>query len=349
MHIKRNPRSRHQICLIFVLLCLFALLLSVPILIVCFIRWSKGSASIYADGLVGFQGNPHTRGTMTIIFMCISTLILSSQTIYHGDVPLETGECHGSSGISEVEGGSCSGGTAIITNNISISLAHRILVANLNFLMPELILFRAVKERQRASAVSHRMREKGYPKWNLMLGFFLSMNGFCNGEALLTESSLITHLRYSEECGSKVDWDEVIERIRVRDQSNCLLKGIALFQILFVTTTTFARWIQAFPITPLEVITCAQCFCATATYIVWSGKPFNVREPVDLRFVCVGPASPSHDPDIAPVTPSISRVPSARLSGKEKPRVMEYQRQGADKTDSSCYGEYLKSSHSYYF
>lgn len=332
MRTEKPPKLSKQALLVLIVVLFIGAFLAGPILIVAIpaLYERKDDAHISND-FVGFQDGPRTRGTMTIIFMCFSTLGACSYSLYHGDIPVEASTKEAEPTEKEL----------VLKYK---PLAHHMLVACLTFLMPEIILFRAVKENRKAKAVGPSMQQ-AWTGWKPKHSLFLIMNGFRDGEKLLTSDRLLLdflHLR--EKDGLKVQWDQVNRRIELRDRSNWFMKGITVLQLLRLAVTTIARWYLSFPVTPLELTTCAHVVCAATTYIFWLHKPRNVQEPIDLNLFL--------DRDLAQQEKGENQFPysqSPTLVSPMKHLDIIVDRKSFAGTTSDDYGEQAHNLYAYHF
>jgi hypothetical protein len=66
-------------------------------------------------------------------------------------------------------------------------------------------------------------------------------------------------------------------------KADWIIKGLALFQILWFITQLIGRWAQGLAVTTLELFTMGIVLCAIVTYIASWEKPFEVQVPVVLH------------------------------------------------------------------
>lgn len=69
-----------------------------------------------------------------------------------------------------------------------------------------------------------------------------------------------------------------------KSKADGLAKAVLLGQAIWFCLTSLTRLIQGLPLSLLEVTTLAHAFCAFVTYILWWHKPFNIHEPIVLKF-----------------------------------------------------------------
>ncbi|KAJ7206554.1 hypothetical protein GGX14DRAFT_457253 [Mycena pura] len=114
-------------------------------------------------------------------------------------------------------------------------------------------------------------------------GYFISMGGFvtaAGGHPVVTQKQVHEHIS-----AIKAVPEEAIED---KSKGDVLSKGIALLQGVWFVTQYVARAAQRLPATELEVATLAFAVLNAFIWVLWWGKPLDVREPI-----AIGPGADS--------------------------------------------------------
>ncbi|KAF7302306.1 hypothetical protein MIND_00798200 [Mycena indigotica] len=124
---------------------------------------------------------------------------------------------------------------------------------------------------------------------SLTHGFFIGMGGFVDddGHPIVTKEQLSTP--------NAIQLIRAIDESDIEDKSkgDVFSKGIALCQGLWFIAQCIARRLQHLPLTELEVATLAFAALNALTWLLWLGKPLDVRNPIKLS---VQTAPPDHTP-----------------------------------------------------
>ncbi|KAK7556924.1 hypothetical protein IWX49DRAFT_17236 [Phyllosticta citricarpa] len=246
---------------------------------------SSGNQSS-AETRVAWVGGDYERGTLDLLWSCISTLIICTWTVQHLDVIWP-----------------CYRGRQKIT-------FRRLKHTAFALLMPEYMNGVSIEQYCRAHTSQKKFRElKGFEEWTMTHGFFASMNGFrakCpNGELIalrieelywLIQQDLVKEMpaiRKKEEetlANPSTTMEEGLvpqekkfntpilseEYILRCDKSDALTKAIACVQCGWFVFQIVARAIMDMEISPLEITTIAfTCLCFV-TYMAWWKKPCDI-------------------------------------------------------------------------
>lgn len=241
------------------------------------------SATCYSDGrssssnmqFVGFQPGPDSRGTSNIIFMCLSTLIVSVYAAIRIDVTDD----------EKISRSAAWHRRAFhhLQTNYFLQRLGRLCQG---IAIPELLLFDAVVDYFRARHLTEWMRWRYYD-FGPTLAFFVVMGGFKDGNRTLYIDSFKRMIRQRETTPSEdirdIPWSELEDTICERSRSDFFVLTFAIVQLLWMGVQTIARRMGSLPVSPLEIITCAHAICAVPVYFLWRFKPHDVNEPIDLR------------------------------------------------------------------
>ncbi|PMD15631.1 hypothetical protein NA56DRAFT_634481, partial [Hyaloscypha hepaticicola] len=218
---------------------------------------------------IGWQDGPNQRGTLTILWSCLSTIVACTWTILHLNVP----------------------GTYDSTWRRILTKAKWMLVT---LIFPEFLFSKAVCELQMAFGAVHRssnqkdanFQPSRKQKWTLAHSYFANMGGFCT-EA---KSNPVTAYALVNCCvGSPHDPlpELVLDRNDIEDKSKAdwFMKSIAVVQISWLLVSVIDRAATHLPITQLEICTSAFGILAIATYLANWSKPKDVGRPHQLKSI----------------------------------------------------------------
>lgn len=236
------------------LLAFLALFFAVPLLIFLPVILSNPSTPVsgpYAP--VGFQHGPSTRGTMSIIYMCLSAKLVVAYAATDDDEHVSRRSSYDSA---------------------RPPFSHHLGKTATGFLFPELLLFQAVIDFLDAFLIRARLMHNKVTKNGQAIGFFAVMMGFTN-EGRILDVGAFQHI--AVEHADRYDWDAIRAKIRAVGRYDPYVKATTICQLIWVFVQTFGRVAGSMPISALEVTTCAHIMCGVLTYIFWSKKPYDVR------------------------------------------------------------------------
>ncbi|RMJ15938.1 hypothetical protein CDV36_004382 [Fusarium kuroshium] len=224
--------------------------------------------------------SPNVRGTMDILQSCLLTLVACIYTALHLNVPEKTAW-------------------------YQILWSKTQWVA-LTLFAPEIVLYMAADQLQRAWALRRKLRDlqsrsdtvDKYFNFDLKYAFFVVMRGVhIDVEEILSLPDLdpdayhhfanmpsprtvcisprgLIHL------AKQGHW-LYISRKRIDDKSKAdyIQKALVLTQILWMVTQCITRYVNDLPLTLLEIHTVVHVICAVFLYACWFQKPLNVQEP----------------------------------------------------------------------
>ncbi|KAJ7059198.1 hypothetical protein C8F01DRAFT_274847 [Mycena amicta] len=114
---------------------------------------------------------------------------------------------------------------------------------------------------------------------SLTHGFFLCMGGFVDGAGhpivtctQIEQSGVLPAIRKTSESA-----------IEDKSKGDAFSKGVAFFQGLWFVVQCIARTAQHLPLTELEVATLAFAVVNIFTWLLWWGKPLDVRDPLVIE------------------------------------------------------------------
>ena len=208
----------------------------------------------------GWVSSPNVRGTMGIIWPCLSTLGLCLWSMVHLNVP------------------------AARDTNLTIILRKlRWLLVGL--LAPELVMMFAFAQRTSAEQSVVDMTALGHPDWTRTHGFYADGGGFellaegCAYPFPLTAKQLAYLVQYEI-----VDMPDITKpQINDKSKADGLAKALAFIQAGWFGTQLVGRAAQGLGITPFELITSALVLCSFTSLGLWWEKPLDVLTPTRLH------------------------------------------------------------------
>ncbi|KAI9771735.1 MAG: hypothetical protein M1839_002749 [Geoglossum umbratile] len=198
----------------------------------------------------GWVGQPDERGTLDIIWSCVSTLIICLWTMLHLNVPA-----------------SCDKSWAMFWRKARWML--------LGLLAPELPMVFACG--QWASA-QRSVAQMGNPGWTIVHSLYADGGGFLlqppDTYAFPVTAKQIHYLVTEE----YIPMPTITQReIWDKSKADKFAKTITGLQTLWLMTQIIARAIQRLPVTPLELSTLSIVCCSLTTLYFWLSKPLDVN------------------------------------------------------------------------
>lgn len=313
-------------------------ILSVPIAIVTLvIVLTRGHLTRFSltDGhRSGFRPGPTERGTMNLIYVCMSTIFACVYVSLHVDIPNPSNAADFRASLDRSKmrlPGFVKRFMAWAYRITEKATVRRVLFMLFNIVAPELVVLVSILELISATDAKRFMRSRGQKGWTTMLAFFADMGGF--------ELEDGTHFRngreflewfdsYYREHGEHVQVDVVKlqEEIDDRSKKDAVIKVVTLLQSTWLFVETMARFIENHAVSELEVTTCAYIFCTLITYVCWLKKPYSVTSHVVLRSGLLhhekhegDVAIPRQRPSLRKPEPSYSEASSSRLPSYAEP------------------------------
>ncbi|KAF2650631.1 hypothetical protein K491DRAFT_638730, partial [Lophiostoma macrostomum CBS 122681] len=209
----------------------------------------------YDNGIVGWVTEPTTRGTASLLFSCVSTILICTWSALHLDVPLRQD-----------------------ASAISLFL-RKVVYLIFALLAPEMVALIAFWDWAGTRKLTEDMRTHVVgSEWSSTLSFFVVMHGvrvqYPSGKMLpLPASGAHKFLRN--------DWVDLsvssLEAVKDKSKASGFSKSVASAQITWFLCQLIGRAAARMTITPLELFTLAYIVCASATYTCWWSKPFDVE------------------------------------------------------------------------
>lgn len=246
----------------------------------------------------GFRSGPEGRGTLSLVWSCISTIFTLIYVSVHLDIPNE-----------HPVGASRNRFHAVVRSvwrpiRSNLPLIFWML---LNVFTPSLLVLVASMEYQSARDGVEFMRGFSGGRWTMRHAFFADMGGFeLKGEPLLIGREFYKRVR---EENLHLDYDKIQEEIRDRSNKNTVLKVLTFFQASWFIAQSIVRGVEQRAISQLEVTTCAYIFSLMAAYLFWIRKPYHINGRVPLEYMLESnPGEKQHHPD-DPASPPIPSLP----------------------------------------
>ncbi|KAK3359484.1 hypothetical protein B0T25DRAFT_448037 [Lasiosphaeria hispida] len=239
-----------------------------------------------------FVSSPEFRGTTSIIYSCIVTLIACIYTALHLNVPTSSGVFRTLAYKGKWVFAGLVAPELVLYLAISQFIEARNLVKELN------ILLDAKGEKDDLeSGRSRRKSWNGY-RYDLKYGFFVVMGGMevpvhdiehkrsywdeqkrgsqysgrlritCNGVLQLAHDGHFLPIPQST--------------IADKSKADVLQKILVMTQVLWMATQSLARKIYGLPLTLIEVHTMVHVVCALVLFALWIEKPKDVQDPETL-------------------------------------------------------------------
>ncbi|MCJ1379112.1 hypothetical protein MMC17_002212 [Xylographa soralifera] len=243
------------------------------------------------DTTLGWVTASGGRGTIDILWSCLSTIFLCAWTVLHFDVP-EPGK------------------------KTSSVVADKLQSALIVLLAPELLVVSAVQDLLEAKNNVLLLKRVGLEDCTLAHGFFLAMGGFylrlpeASGSddryrmikygdlAFLADQGDMNgftghydpvkqrHVEVETAISiSQMPWINELRDVTKDRIDNCakadpLTKIIGCTQALWILTQVLSRWSQGLAVTLLEIDTIAYVIFAVVAYVLWLQKPQDCSQPI---------------------------------------------------------------------
>ena len=212
----------------------------------------------------GWVSQPNQRGTLDIIWSCVSTLAICCWIMVHLNIPENLDS----------------------TLTLFLRKARWLILA---LLAPELVMLFACGQWASAQRSVVEMQASGYHDWTMVHAFYADMGGFLL-ESQDSQAFPITakQVHYLIVQGFLKMPKITKEEIWDKSKADLFAKSVACFQVAWLVTQVVSRGIQRLPITLLELSTVALVTCTGATLYFWFFKPLNVGTPTGISLeTCV--------------------------------------------------------------
>ena len=217
------------------------------------------------DSPVGFQSASTRRGTMDIVYSCLTTMIICTVSAVHFDLPEDYS--HRLPLWKKLRSGSFWKVSARKTFIILVGLVA-----------PEFIVWWACGDYYEALRDYAFMKDK-CDGWTLRHSFFAAMGGF----KLTGVDAEPKTGRELFKSGAVLHCEQLGYEISDKSKADILTKSLAIVQIVRFLLQVIARAYSSHPISPFEFFACQHVFCAIVLYIFWFDKPRGVQEKILLE------------------------------------------------------------------
>lgn len=224
--------------------------------------------------------DPDNRGTWSLLYSCVFTLVLCVWTAIHPNIPAQ--------GESQARQFCRKMGwvlAAILAPEFGAFTAWQQWCWSRR-LCSELNTYRSAKGgkilRDLESAETAEKTKSPKPV-SLTYGFFAVMGGFAVDVSDIHDHlarATLTHagILFLAEKGHFFDVSD--DDIRDKSKADYLAKGLVIVQVAYIFLQCVSRKAVGLPLTPLEVHTLVHAGCAVFMYALWFYKPFDVRAPM---------------------------------------------------------------------
>lgn len=220
---------------------------------------SNNSTSPSSGQRLGWTSEPNERGTMGIIWSCISVLIACVFTVLHHNVPART-------------------------DSYRTFLFRKIRWATLAVCTPELLTLFAIMQWNAANISVREMRSQEVESWTVVHAFYANAGGFVleptDCPPFPINATSLFYL-YTE---GWLDLPNITrEEIWDKGKADLFAKCFAFVQTGWLLCEIIGRAAQKLPITPIELFTIAFVIPTIATQYFWANKPQNVGAPIAIK------------------------------------------------------------------
>ena len=233
---------------------------STPIITVTVVRMAlQNPTNSTIPSRLSWVPQPNQRGTVDIIWSCLTTLAFCVWTILHLNVPASTDT----------------------DLKVFVRRSRWMMFA---ILAPELVMLFACGQWTSAKRSVADMQNSGHQSWTLTHAFYADSGGF-----VLYSDDWVPFPITAKQLHYLVEYHYIpmptISRKEIWDKSKADLfaKTIASAQAAWLVTQVIARGIQHLPVTVLELSTIALVACSAATSFFWLRKPLGVETPTALH------------------------------------------------------------------
>ncbi|KAB5570440.1 hypothetical protein GE09DRAFT_707761 [Coniochaeta sp. 2T2.1] len=205
---------------------------------------------------LGWVSSPDTRGTMNIIWSCVSTLVVCLYYMLHLYVPAPD-------------------------DSYWTRFWRKARWAFLGLLAPELPMLFACGQWASANRSVLSMQALGHHEWSIEHAFYADSGGFVvdfRGYDLLLVSSA-KQLEYLVRNGYIAMPSLTCDDIRDKSRADGMSKLVICVQAGWLVLQVLGRAVQRLAITPLELATLSVVGCSFTTLWFWRRKPLDVGEP----------------------------------------------------------------------
>jgi len=223
---------------------------------------------------VGFIPEPNCgRGTVGIIWSCLTTIFLTTWTATHSD----------------------------IQSTIPRSKRDRWQTSLTSFFLPEVLTASAVDNFIDAYMLRRAIqRIDGWESYSLKQAFLVALDGvYLDHGVSDSESEPLERRRFLDLAHSgRITFNDFPSGAKIdsRTKSDWIAKSVAVLQATWFLATVLSRITQDFTVTPLEDITSASACCGLTAFLLYFRCPQDVQErfPLKLKAEASGYRPPSN-------------------------------------------------------
>ncbi|KAI4287570.1 MAG: hypothetical protein L6R35_003175 [Caloplaca aegaea] len=207
----------------------------------------------FTEHSVGFVHEPNGRGTLGIVWTCLTVIVLNTWTVLHVNIPPSRWRSWH-------------------------MYLHKLKWALVTVLIPEGILAIAFTQWRHARNTIPKMR-RFVPAWTLHHGFYAEMGGFkvvdeTTGQQYTFRTPQLHWLAQS----GLISLPEITNKdIRDKSKASRLAKTLACLQSAQFLVSSLARVVQNLPLTTLEIGTLPFIGCTWLTYYFWWAKAVDME------------------------------------------------------------------------
>lgn len=220
----------------------------------------------------GLKNGPNNRGTLNVIWTCLSTIFSCVYVAMHFDVPSRK-------------------------DSKFVKFSGKWIIVLFGMAAPEVFLGRSCYQFVRswksvkAVAAAGLVGGQGRNKWTMTHAMFTEMKGFersLNGKLETVDLEFMNTVLCDKESIERVELsqqlDRLLEEISDKSKADPMVKVLACLQVMWFLIIILARRFGTprLPLTQLEIATCGYIICALGTWSFWMYKPYNVQYPITL-------------------------------------------------------------------
>jgi hypothetical protein len=215
------------------------------------------NSTINHSSIQGWTPSPTNRGTMDIVWGCLSTIALCTWSLVRVNVAAP--------------------------NELSLkNFQRKLALTALGVFAPETIFALALGQWVSARNSVRAFQSIGFSQWTLRYAFFADMGGFvlgsCDMPPFPVNAAQVHYLVKHHFVNLPVELSD-IKHIS-RDQVGLTIMTL---QLGWFTLNILGRLFQKLPITPLELTTIGYVACALGTLLLWRHKPAEVDSTICLN------------------------------------------------------------------
>jgi hypothetical protein len=209
------------------------------------------------DALVGWSASPNTRGTLDILYSCLSTIWLGTWTSLCLNIRPASNRRRSRRG------------------NIWHKAQWQLLV----IFFPEVLVGTAAEQWLEARQSTTAFTRLGHPEWTIRHGFFAGMGGILvqprNGPAFAVDAQqlayLVEHKYLAISALETLSQDDIL----AYNKADTLTRIAAGIQMSWFAISCLARLISRTGISPLEIATLGYIICTLHFFFFWFRKPLD--------------------------------------------------------------------------